>query len=41
VGVAETAGRYFVPQYGAFVLYVVIIVMMMWRKDGLFAGRAA
>jgi branched-chain amino acid transport system permease protein len=41
VGIAETAGRYFVPQYGAFVLYVVIIVMMMWRKDGLFAGRAA
>ena len=41
VGIAETAGRYFVPQYGAFVLYVVIIVMMVWRKDGLFAGRAA
>ena len=41
VGIAETAGRYFVPQYGAFVLYVVIIVMMVWRKDGLFAGRPA
>ena len=41
IGIAETAGRYFVPQQAAFVLYVLIVVLMVWRKDGLFVQRPA
>lgn len=41
IGITEIAGRYFVPHYGGFFLYVLIIVLMVWRKDGLFARRSS
>jgi branched-chain amino acid transport system permease protein len=40
VGVVETAGRYLFPQYGGFVIYLLLISLMVARPDGLLAGRA-
>ena len=35
VGLVETAGRYFFPQLGAFLIYLLLIPLMVWRPDGL------
>lgn len=40
LGVADVAGKYYVPKLGAFVIYTVMIVILIWRPNGLF-GRAA
>lgn len=39
VGLVETAGRYFFPQYGAFFIYLLLIGLMVWRPDGLLVKR--
>jgi len=39
VGIVETAGRYFFPQFAAFFIYLLLIALMIWRRDGLFARR--
>ena len=39
VGVVETAGRYLFPQFGGFFIYMLLIVLMVWRKDGLLVRR--
>lgn len=41
VGVVDTAGRYLFPAIGAFVVYVVLIALLIWRSEGLFVERAA
>ncbi|HUN92681.1 MAG TPA: branched-chain amino acid ABC transporter permease [Burkholderiaceae bacterium] len=40
LGVADAAGKYYVPQIGAFVIYVVMILMLILRPQGLFGRRA-
>jgi branched-chain amino acid transport system permease protein len=40
LGVADVAGKYYVPKLGAFVIYTVMIVILIWRPNGLF-GRVA
>jgi len=40
LGIADVAGKYYVPALGAFVIYTVMIVVLIWRPQGLF-GRAA
>ena len=37
LGMVDTAGRYFVPAYGAFVIYLTMIAILLWRPDGLFS----
>ncbi|HSV83853.1 MAG TPA: branched-chain amino acid ABC transporter permease [Ramlibacter sp.] len=37
VGLVETAGRYLFPQSGAFLIYLLLIALMVWRPDGLLA----
>ena len=37
VGLVETAGRYLFPQAGAFLIYLLLIALMVWRPDGLLA----
>jgi branched-chain amino acid transport system permease protein len=37
VGLVETAGRFLVPQYGSYVIYVLLIILIVWRREGLFA----
>lgn len=39
VGVVETAGRYLFPQFGAFIIYVLLIGLMVWRPEGLLVRR--
>ncbi|HEX4112355.1 MAG TPA: branched-chain amino acid ABC transporter permease [Stellaceae bacterium] len=38
LGLSDTAGKYYVPQTGAFIIYVVMLLVMLWRPNGLF-GR--
>lgn len=37
LGVVETAGRYLVPGISAFMVYLLMIAVLLWRPDGLFA----
>lgn len=39
LGVSDVAGKYYVPQLGAFLIYLVMIVLLMWRPLGLFGRR--
>jgi branched-chain amino acid transport system permease protein len=39
LGVSDIAGKYYVPAIGAFLIYVVMIVLLMWRPSGLFGRR--
>jgi branched-chain amino acid transport system permease protein len=35
------AGKYYVPQIGSFVIYAVMVVMLVFRPQGLFGRQAA
>jgi branched-chain amino acid transport system permease protein len=40
LGIADVAGKYYVPELGAFIVYVLMIVVLLIRPEGLFArGR--
>jgi len=39
IGISDVAGKYYVPQLGAFLMYLVMIVLLMWRPAGLFGRR--
>jgi branched-chain amino acid transport system permease protein len=39
LGIGDVAGKYYVPKLGAFVIYTMMIVILIWRPNGLF-GRA-
>jgi branched-chain amino acid transport system permease protein len=39
LGISDTAGKYYVPAIGAFLIYLVMIVLLMWRPNGLFGKR--
>jgi branched-chain amino acid transport system permease protein len=41
LGVADVAGKYYVPQVGAFVIYAVMVTMLIFRPEGLFGRRIA
>ena len=40
LGIADVAGKYYLPSVGAFVIYTVMIAVLIWRPQGLF-GRVA
>ena len=40
LGICDVAGKYYVPQIGAFVIYLVMVVTLIFRPQGLF-GRVA
>jgi branched-chain amino acid transport system permease protein len=40
IGITDTACKYWVPQVGAFFIYVATIVILLWRPMGLFGSRA-
>ena len=37
LGIADVAGKYYVPKLGAFIIYSVMIAVLMARPQGLFA----
>jgi branched-chain amino acid transport system permease protein len=39
IGVSDIAGKYYVPQLGAFLIYLVMLAILMWRPAGLFGKR--
>jgi branched-chain amino acid transport system permease protein len=39
LGISDIAGKYYVPEVGAFLIYLVMVVMLMWRPAGLFGRR--
>ena len=41
LGIGDVAGKYYVPTLGAFVIYTLMIVILLWRPNGLFGRSAA
>ncbi len=39
IGVSDIAGKYYVPQLGSFLIYLVMLAVLMWRPSGLFGKR--
>jgi len=41
IGIADVAGKYYFPQIGAFFIYAVMVVTLIFRPQGLFGRTAA
>jgi branched-chain amino acid transport system permease protein len=39
LGVSDAAGKYYVPTLGAFLIYLVMVSLLLWRPMGLFGRR--
>lgn len=39
IGGMDTAGKYWLPQFGAFFIYVATIALLLWRPAGFFGTR--
>ena len=39
LGISDMFGKYYFPQLGAFLIYLVMIAILMWRPAGLFGRR--
>ena len=39
LGVTDMAGKYYFPELGAFLIYLVMVALLMWRPVGLFGRR--
>jgi branched-chain amino acid transport system permease protein len=39
LGISDMAGKYYFPQLGAFLIYLVMVALLMWRPAGLFGKR--
>jgi branched-chain amino acid transport system permease protein len=39
LGVSDIAGKYYVPAIGSVLIYLVMIVLLIWRPAGLFGRR--
>jgi branched-chain amino acid transport system permease protein len=40
LGISDMAGKYYFPEIGSFMIYLVMISLLMWRPAGLFGRRA-
>ncbi len=40
LGIGDVAGKYYAPKLGAFAIYTIMIVVLIWRPQGLFARPA-
>jgi len=40
IGIADVTGKYYVPKFGAFVIYTIMIVLLLVRPQGLLARAA-
>jgi branched-chain amino acid transport system permease protein len=40
IGVADTACKYWIPEFGAFLVYAATIALLLWRPQGLSGVRA-
>lgn len=39
LGVADVAGKYYIPKLGAFIVYSLMIALLIWRPQGLFVRK--
>lgn len=39
LGIADVAGKYYVPKLGAFIVYSLMLAILMWRPQGLFVRQ--
>src|SRR5438094_406668 len=39
LGISDMAGKYYFPWLGAFLIYLVMVGILMWRPAGLFGKR--
>jgi len=39
LGISDMAGKYYFPWLGAFLIYLVMVALLMWRPQGLFGKR--
>ena len=39
LGVADVAGKYYIPKMGAFIVYTLMIAILIWRPQGLFVRQ--
>ena len=39
LGISDMAGKYYFPELGAFLIYLVMVTLLMWRPVGLFGRR--
>ena len=39
IGISDVAGKYYVPELGAFLIYLVMLALLMWRPAGLHGKR--
>ena len=40
LGIADVAGKYYIPKLGAFIVYSLMIAILIWRPQGLFVRKA-
>jgi branched-chain amino acid transport system permease protein len=40
LGIADVAGKYYIPKMGAFIVYSLMIAILIWRPQGLFVRKA-
>ena len=41
LGICDVAGKYYAPAIGPFVIYSIMIIVLLWRPQGLFARAAS
>ena len=39
LGVSDVAGKYYAPKLSAFLIYLIMVGLLMWRPSGLFGKR--
>ena len=39
LGIADVAGKYYIPKIGAFIVYSLMIAILIWRPQGLFVRK--
>ncbi len=39
LGIADVTGKYYIPKLGAFIVYMLMIAILLWRPQGLFVRR--
>ena len=39
LGIADVAGKYFVPELGSFLIYFLLVAILFVRPNGIFGRR--
>jgi branched-chain amino acid transport system permease protein len=39
IGLSDSFGKYYLPEIGSFLIYLVMVAILMWRPAGLFGRR--